>query len=78
MQKLVIHFFSTDDNAHLDRAVLFEDNLKSERITRMEWLAYSCDFNVNENLWETISLTVCTNFSLPATITELQTTLQQY
>lgn len=58
------------------RAFLVEDNLESRRIARMEWPESPADLNPIENLSDANDRAMCTCFSPPASLIQLQTTLQ--
>ncbi|GFT10778.1 transposable element Tcb1 transposase [Trichonephila clavipes] len=45
-------FIFMDDNARLHRANIVDECLQSEDITRMDWPAYSTDFNPIEHVWD--------------------------
>ncbi|GFX88911.1 transposable element Tcb1 transposase [Trichonephila clavipes] len=70
-------FVLMDDNARPHRANIVDDYLESEGIARMALSAYSPDLNPIENLWNALGRAVSSRFSLPATLIELETALQE-
>ncbi|GBM89501.1 hypothetical protein AVEN_43029-1 [Araneus ventricosus] len=70
-------FVLMDDNARLHRAGIVDDFLESEGIARIEWLAYSPDFNQIENVWDALGRALCRRFPPTATLRDLETALQE-
>ncbi|GFS49453.1 transposable element Tcb1 transposase [Trichonephila clavipes] len=70
-------FVLMDDNVRLHRADIVDDYLESEGIARMARPAYLLHLNRIENLWDALGRAVSSRFSPPATLTELETPLQE-
>ncbi|GFW17930.1 transposable element Tcb1 transposase [Trichonephila clavipes] len=70
-------FALMDDNARPHRADIVDDYLENEGIARVAWPAYSRDRNPIENLWDAFGRAVSSRFPTPATLTELETALQE-
>ncbi|GFU90855.1 transposable element Tcb1 transposase [Trichonephila clavipes] len=70
-------FVLMDNNARPHRADIVDNYLENEGITRMAWPAYSLDLNPIQNLWDALGRAVSSRFPPPATLIELETTLQE-
>ncbi|GFY23003.1 transposable element Tcb1 transposase [Trichonephila clavipes] len=69
-------FVLMDDNARPHRADIIHDCLESEGIALMAWPAYSLDLNPIEALWDALGRAVSSSFPPPATLIELETSIQ--
>ncbi|GFX46897.1 transposable element Tcb1 transposase [Trichonephila clavipes] len=75
-QNITEHHAFRGENIMVSNIV--DDYLESEGIGRMAWQAYSPVLNPIENLWDALGRAVSSHFQPPATLIELETTLQEW
>ncbi|GFV42728.1 transposable element Tcb1 transposase [Trichonephila clavipes] len=68
-------FLSMDDNARPHHANIVDECLQSEDITRMDWPAYSSDFNPIEHLWDMLGRGIAARQPPPTCLSELRRAL---
>ncbi|GFY09724.1 transposable element Tcb1 transposase [Trichonephila clavipes] len=68
-------FLFMDDNACPHRAIIVEECLQSEDITRMDRSAYSPDLNPIERVWDTLERRIAARQPPPTCLPELQRAL---
>ncbi|GFW76723.1 transposable element Tc3 transposase [Trichonephila clavipes] len=68
-------FLFMDDNARPHRANIVDECLQSEDIPRMDWPAYSSDFNPIEHVWDMLSRRIAARQSPPTCLPELRRAL---
>ncbi|GFU49855.1 transposable element Tc3 transposase [Trichonephila clavipes] len=68
-------FLFMDDNARPHRANIVDECLQSEDITRMDWPAYSANFNSIEHVWDILGRRIPARQSPPTCLPELGRTL---
>lgn len=70
-------FILMANNAHPHTSVLPENYPGSEGVARIEWPAYTPYLNSTEILWNALGRAVCARFPTPATVTDVQTPIQE-
>ncbi|GFX54317.1 transposable element Tcb2 transposase [Trichonephila clavipes] len=63
-------FLFMDENARPHRAIIIDECLQTEDITRMDWSAYSPDFNPIENVWDMLGGRIATRQPPPTFLPE--------
>ncbi|GFX60931.1 transposable element Tcb1 transposase [Trichonephila clavipes] len=58
-------FLFMDDNARPHHAIIVDECLQSEDITRMDWPAYSSDLNPIEHVWDMLGRRIAARHLLP-------------
>ncbi|GFV98445.1 transposable element Tcb2 transposase [Trichonephila clavipes] len=61
-----------DDNARPHRTLAVEELLESEDITRMDWPAYSPDFNPFEHVWGSLERRIAARLHHPENTQQLK------
>ncbi|GFU66322.1 transposable element Tcb2 transposase [Trichonephila clavipes] len=65
-------FLFMDENARSHRAIIVDECLQSEDISRMDWPAYSLDFNPIEHVWDKLGRRFAFRQPLPTFLSELR------
>ncbi|GFU15646.1 transposable element Tc3 transposase [Trichonephila clavipes] len=68
-------FLFMDVNTHHHRENIVDEYLQSEDITRMDWPAYSPDFNPIEHVWDVLGRRIAARQPPPTFLPELRRTL---
>ncbi|GFS50859.1 transposable element Tcb1 transposase [Trichonephila clavipes] len=68
-------FLFMDYNARLHRVNIVDECLRSEDITRMDWPAYSSDFNPIEHVWDMLGRRIAARQPSPTFLPELRRAL---
>ncbi|GFU82645.1 transposable element Tcb1 transposase [Trichonephila clavipes] len=68
-------FLFRDDNARPHRANIVDECLQSEDITRMDWLAYSPDWNLIDYVWDMLGPRISARQPPPTCLPELRRAL---
>ncbi|GFX65321.1 transposable element Tcb1 transposase [Trichonephila clavipes] len=68
-------FLFMDDNAARPHCANIVDDLQSEDITRMDWLAYSPDLNPTEHVWDMLGRRIDAHQTPPTCLPELRRAL---